>query len=44
MTYLWNFNISKVCEGAVFYNTIIISHVDTPYTFGLVANKYIVST
>ena len=23
---------------------VIIIHVDTPYTFGLVANKYIVST
>ena len=31
-------------ESAPFCDTIIFGHVDTPYTFGLVANKYIVST
>jgi hypothetical protein len=34
----------KLFEGALFCDTIIFGHVDTPYTFGLVANKYIVST
>ncbi len=37
-------DVSKLFEGALFCDTIIFGHVDTPYTFGLVANKYIVST